>query len=141
MNIDFKLFNTYGPSLTYTADDRKTFIGHIDLVMNFKVSLKDDSDTDTKEAIIRDIKAMIENLYETGDWHSSDLIQEIMNNYETRINFIEFVGFNEFGADDQHIIKVEVEDPNTVPEFLCVRNILNPETLNLEPCINIETVI
>lgn len=141
MNIDFKLFNSYGPSLTYTADDRKTFIGHIDLVMNFKVSLKDDSDTDTKEAIIRDIKAMIEDLYETGDWHSSDLIQEIMNNYETRINFIEFVGFNDFGADDQHIIKVEVEDPNTVPEFLCVRNILNPETLNLEPCINIETVI
>ncbi|MBR6289288.1 MAG: hypothetical protein IKR19_08135 [Acholeplasmatales bacterium] len=141
MNIDFKFFNTYGPSSTYTLEDRETFIKNVDLEMRFKVSLKDESDIATKNSIIRSIKALIEDLYDTGDWHSSNLIQSIMNEYDDRINFIEFVGFNEFDADDQHIIKVEVEDPTTVPEFLCIRNILNTETLELEPCIYIETVL
>ena len=141
MNIDFKFFNTYGNSLTYTLEDRKTYINNVDLVMRFKISLKDESDVDTKDSIIKFIKAMIEDLYDIGDWHSSDLIQAVMNEYEDRINFIEFVGFNEFDADDQHIIKTEVEDPNTVPEFLCIRNIYNPETTELDPCIYIETVL
>lgn len=141
MNIDFKFFNTYGNSLTYTLEDRSTYISNVDLEMRFKVSLKDDSDTSTVDNIVKSIKVMIEDLYDTGDWHSSDLIQSIMNEYEDRINFIEFVGFNEFDADDQHIVKVEVEDPNTVPEFLCIRNILNTETNELEPCIEITTVV
>ena len=141
MNIDFKFFNTYGPSSTYTLEDRKTFIKNVDLELRFKVSLKDESDIATKNNIIKSIKGLIEDLYDTGDWHSSNLIQYIMNEYDDRINFIEFVGFNEFDADDQHIIKVEVEDPTTVPEFLCIRNILNTETQELEPCVYIETVL
>ena len=140
MNIDFKFFNTYGPSSTYTLEDKETFIGNVDLTMRFKVALRDESDIQTKEDIIKSIKAMVEDLYDTGDWHSSNLIQDIMNEYEDRIYFIEFVGFNKFDADDQHIIKVPIEDPTTVPEFLCIRNILNPETLLLDPCIDIETV-
>ena len=140
MNIDFKFFNTYGPSSTYTLEDKTTFIKNIDLTLRFKVSLKDESDVATKNNIIKSIKSQIENLYDTGDWHASNLIQSIMNEYDDRINFIEFVGFNEFGADDQHIIKIDVEDPTTVPEFICIRNILNMETQELEPCIYIETV-
>jgi hypothetical protein len=141
VTIDFKFFNTYGPSSTYTLEDRETFIKNVDLELRFKVSLKDESDIATKNDIVRFIKNMIEDLYDTGDWHSSNLIQAVMNEYDDRINFIEFVGFNEFDADDQHIIKMEVEDPTTVPEFLCIRNIMNVETLELEPCIYIETVL
>jgi len=140
INIDYKFFNTYGPSKTYTLEDLTTYIGHIDLTMNFKISLKDSSDTTTKPSIIATIKSMMEDINDIGDWHSSVLIQDIMNQYEDRINFIEFVGFNTFDADDQHIVLVENDDPTIVPEFLNVRNIMNPETYELEPCINIETV-
>ena len=63
-----------------------------------------------------------------------------MNDYEDRINFIEFLGFNTFGSDVQHIVKIDSDDPLVVPEFLCIRNIYNPETEALEPCIEIETV-
>ena len=60
--------------------------------------------------------------------------------FEDRINFIEFVGFNTFGAGDQHIINVEQEDHNIVNEFINIRNTLDPETLTLKPDIKIDIV-
>ena len=140
MNIDFKFFNTYGDSKTYTLGDKTTLIGSIDTELRFKISLKDESDITTKDSIVADIKDMIEDLNEIADWHISKLIQDIMNKYDDRINFIEFVGFNEFDADDQHIILIDPEDPTIVPEFICVRNILDEDTNTLVPSIQIETV-
>ena len=142
MNIDFRYFNTYGPSKTYTIErDTDNYIGHIDIDMRLKVSLRDESDANTIPDIKAFIKEMIEDLNDRGDWHTSDLIQAVMNRFEDRIYFIEFVGFNEFDADDQHIILKEVEDPTTVPEFINIRNRKNVESNMLEPCIDIETVI
>ena len=57
MDIDFKFFNTYGPSFTYTVDVQGTAsIGHIDMDMDFKLKLKSISDIYTKEEIIKFIK-------------------------------------------------------------------------------------
>lgn len=140
VTIDYKFYNTYGPSITYKLEDLTTSIGHIDMKLKFKISLKDNSDVSTKPNIIQSIKSMIEDLNEIDDWHFSNLIQDIMNDYEDRINFIEFLGFNTFGSDVQHIVKIDSDDPLVVPEFLCIRNIYNPETEALEPCIEIETV-
>jgi hypothetical protein len=140
LNIDFKYYNTYGPSITYTLEDGKTSIGAVDLTMRFKLSLKDDTDVTTKQDITNYIKSYIEDLYETGDLHIPNLITDIINEYKNRINYIEFVGFNLFDADDQHIVLKDVEDPTTVPEFLNIRNTKDVESGELVPYIDIKVV-
>lgn len=150
MNIDLKYFNTYGPSVTYTIDNEaKTLIGPIDITLKFKVSLPDDTDIYIVDDIKAAIKANIEDLYNTGDWHVSNLITYITNKFSDRINYFEYVGFNSdyvhdmtqgFDANYQHIIEQEMVDVHITPEFINVRNRRNPETKQIEPCIDIEIV-
>ena len=108
--------------------------------MRFKLSLKDSSDITTKDDITQSIKEYIENLNEIGDLHIPNLITDIINEQKDRIYFIEFVGFNTFNTDDQHIIKVDDENPFTVPEFINVRNIIDKESGELIPAIDIVLV-
>ena len=143
MNIDFKFFNTYGPSQTYITDkdeQGRQYIGHLDLSLRFKLSLKSTAEVDTKQNIINDIKAYIEDLYNIGDLHIPNLIAQITDDYSDRINFIEFVGYNTFDPSIQHINQLEIDDPHMVPEFLNVRNIIDPDTLELIPDIDITIV-
>jgi hypothetical protein len=140
MLVDFKFFNTYGPASSYTLEDKKTSIGSIDITMRFKLSLKDASDINTRDNIVESIKEKIEDLNDIGDLHIPNLITDIINEYNDRIYFIEFVGFNNFDADDQHIINIGDEDLLAVPEFINIRNIMNKETNELEPAIEITLV-
>lgn len=138
MNIDFKFFNTYGNSKTYRLEDKETSIGNIDISIKFKLSLKDSTDITTRNDIIKSIKSYIENLNDIGDLHIPNLITDIINEYEDRIYYIEYVGFNKFGTDDQHIIKVdEITD---VPEFINVRNVIDSSTGMIVPDIEITIV-
>lgn len=139
MNIDFKFFNTYGNSKTYKLEDKETSIGSIDLSLRFKLSLKDTTDLSTKSNIVESIKAYIENLNDIGDLHIPNLIRDIINEYEDRIYYIEFVGFNNFGPEDQHIICVETNETD-VPEFINVKNVIDPLTDQLVPDIEITIV-
>jgi hypothetical protein len=147
MDIDFKFFNTYGPSTIYCIGDKfNTMIGHVDLSMKFRLSLKGTADAITKEQIIKSIKDYIEDLYDTGNWDAPSMITQLMNEYSDRINFIEFMNFNDFWLGVQHIWKVkddngvELDDnPLVIPEFLNVRNILDSDG-NLIPSIEIEII-
>ena len=138
MNIDFKFFNTYGNSRIYKLEDKETPIGSIDISMKFKLSLKDATDITTRNEIIKSIKKYIENLNDIGDLHIPNLITDIINEYEDRIYYIEFVGFNTFGTDDQHII--QVDENVDVPEFINVRNVIDPSTGLIVPDIEITLV-
>ena len=51
ISVDFKFFNTYGPSKTYALEDQKTLIGNIDITMKFKLSIKDASDISIKDEV------------------------------------------------------------------------------------------
>lgn len=140
MDIDFKFFNTYGPSLTYSiGDKKKTMIGHVDLELKFRLCLRNNSDVYTKSEIINIIKDYIEDLYETEDWHAPNMIADITNQYSDRIKFLEFINYNDFWLGVQHITKIDVDDPHVVPEFLNIRNRYNVEG-ELEPCIDIEVL-
>ena len=140
MDIDFKFFNTYGPSRTYTIGDKEeTLIGHVDMCLKFRLSLKNSSDIYTKGEIISRIKEYIEDLYETGDWHAPNMITQITNEFSSRINFLEFMNYNDFRLGIQHIQKLDIEDPHIVPEFLNIRNRYNTDG-ELEPCIDIEVL-
>ena len=137
MDVDFKFFNTYGPSVTYSIGDDRTLIGHVDLSFKFRASIKNNADIYTKDDLVAAIKDYIEDLNETGDWHSPNMITELSNEFSSRCNFIEFMNYNDFWLGVQHITKMELDDPHIVPEFLNIRNRYDING-NLEPCIDIE---
>jgi hypothetical protein len=140
MDIDFKFFNTYGPSKIYCiGDEAETLIGHIDISINFKVSIKSTTDIYTKDDIIAFIKNYIENIDEIGDLHIPNLITDITNEYSDRINYIEYINFNDFGLGVQHIQEIENASTDAIPEFLNIRNHYN-DAGRLVPCINLEVV-
>lgn len=141
MNVDFKLINTYGPALTYTTgDDGDNAIGHIDLELSFRVSLKSLSDDSTINAIKDSIKSYIEDLYNNMDIHIPNLITYLTDLYSDKINYIQFLGFNKFDGTVQHIDEIDnIDDPSTVPEFLNIRNKIDASGTSLIPCINIIT--
>jgi hypothetical protein len=142
MDIDYKFYNTYGPSVLYTIGDKEnTLIGDVALTMNFRISLINSSDVYTKDDVIAAIKASIEDLYVLGNWHAPNLIATLMNDYQfnTRCNYIEFMNYNNFRLGVQHIIEVDNGDPHTVPEFVNIRNIVDDDG-SLIPDINVEIV-
>ena len=108
--------------------------------MRFKLSIKDASDISIKDEVANAIKNYIEDINDISDWHAPNLIRDIINEFSERIWFIEFVGFNSFDADDQHIINISEENPSIVPEFINVRNHKDKETNRLVPNIYIELV-
>ena len=127
--IDFKFFNTYGPSRTYSLDkDGKEIIDRVNLSLEFEVKLTKSADNYTKEYIIRDIKEMIEDLNNLSHLHIPNLITEITNKYRPNsIEYIEFMGFNKssknYGPGEQHLYRHEYDGStikSIVPEFLCI---------------------
>ena len=120
--IDFKLFNTYGPSRTYSLDDDGVnIIDRVNLTLNFEVKLTKASDANTKAYIIKDIKTAIEDLNDLANLHIPNLITEITNKYyPISIEYIEFLGFNDYGPGVQHLYRNEYDDITIVPEFLTV---------------------
>lgn len=132
--VDFKLFNSYGPSTIYSTDKAgENIIDRVNLTMNFEIKLVKASDVYTKDYIIRDIKKIVENLNDMSNLHIPNLITEITNTYRPNsIEYIEFLGFNEYGPGVQHLYRNEYDDVTIVPEFLNI----NTES-DMTPSINI----
>ena len=139
-DIDFKFFNTYGKSKTYTLSDG-TAIGNIDITLRFKVSIKSTNDIYTKDDILKYIKDYIENLEDIGSLHFPNLITQITNNFSDRINYIEYITFNDFPVNTgvQHILLKDELSILEVPEFINIRNHYDTAG-NLIPWINLEVV-
>lgn len=142
MGIDYKYFNTYGPSITYHLGGKsKKPLDHVDLKFKFRLSAKSDNDLTLRDEILVDIKEYIEDLYNTGDLHIPNLITYITDKYAQRINYIEYMNFNDNPLGIQHIEKYkedELDDTFIVPEFLCIRNIYDAPTDTFVPSIEIE---
>lgn len=139
--IDFKFFNTYGPSRTYTKDRAGSvgqLIDRVNLTMDFEIKLLQSSDKYTKDYILKDIKEIVEDLNDITSLHIPNLITTITNKYSESIEYIEFLGFNGYGAGVQHLYRQEynvvtgTKDVNMIPEFLTVHT-----DLNMQPDINI----
>ena len=140
--IDFKFFNTYGPSRIYTMDRwgyEKKLIDRVNLTMDFEVKLLQTSDKNTKDYILRDIKEIVEDLNDISSLHIPNLITTVTNKYRESIEYIEFLGFNGYGPGVQHIYRQEynvvtgTKDVNMVPEFLTIHT-----DLDMSPDINIK---
>lgn len=146
--IDFKLFNTYGPSKVYyiirdenkdsILNDTPEFIDSVNLRFYFRVKLVSSNDNYTKDNIVLDIKDYIEDLNDISELHIPNLISYITTKYSEQLKYFEYLGFNNYGPEIQHIYKVsDNEIPiDTAPEFLNISNILNGDG-TLSPDITI----
>jgi hypothetical protein len=143
MDIDFKYFNTYGDSKTYTIGDQEdTPLGHIDITMKFRAKLVNTNDVQTKKAIIQYIKNNIEDLNKSGqDLHIPNLVHDLMEQFKDLVVYIEFMNFNDNRLGVNHIELKEIENIHTVPEFISVRNRLNEDKTGIEPWIDLEIVL
>ena len=143
MDIDFKYFNTYGDSKTYTIGDQdETPLGNIDITMKFRAKLVNSNDVQTKKAIITYIKNNIEDLNKSGeDLHIPNLVHDLMEQFKDFVVYIEFMNFNNNRLGINHIELKEIENIHTVPEFISVRNRLNEDKSGIEPWIDLEIVL
>ena len=119
--IDFKFFNTYGPSTTYYLDSTyDKVIDRVNISVIFEVKLKKVSDDNTKNKIATEIKGIIENIDNIGSIHIPNIITQITNNYSTLIEYIEFKSIDSYGPGYQHIYRKNPDETYTVPELLSI---------------------
>ena len=120
--MDFKFFNTYGPSNLFKIDgDEKDELAPIDrtnLSLTFNVKLAPNYDTNIINNIIADVKEYIEDINEISSLHMSNLVTEITDKYRESLIFFEFADMNGYGPGKQHIYSTDMSDNLTVPEFL-----------------------
>ena len=141
MDIDFKFFNTYGYSETYTiGDHEETSIGNVALSSRWRLKLSQQSDAQTRDEILLYIKAYFENLNRDKEIHIPNLLHDIKEEFNDQIVYIEFMNYNDFRLGINHIELRYIGDPHIVPEFVNVRNDLAKDGITLKPCIEIEIV-
>lgn len=131
--IDFKLYNTYGPSKVYSLDEAGLQkVSRVNLTLNFRLKLIQSTDSYTVGYIIKDIKDILEDLNDITSLHIPNLITEITTTYRNAIEYFEFLGINDYGPGVQHLYKNEITEVGVVPEFLTVHT-----NEDLTPDINI----
>ena len=130
-----KFFNTYGKSKLFKIGHNDTYLDRVNLTLNFKVRLSEDTDTNAIDYIKKEIKDYVENLNEIRDIHMTNLTTVLTNKFSQYIKYIEFIGINEYNALYQYLQRLDLDNVDDVPEFV------NINTLdNLKPDINITLV-
>lgn len=143
MDIDFKFFNTYGYSYTYTLGDKEeTSIVHIDTTWKFRCKLANINDITTKTELNAYIKSYIEdlNMIDDKELHIPNLLHDIKEQFGDLLIYIEYMNFNGNRLGLNHIELRDIDNPHIVPEFINVRNYLT-DMNELVPNIEIEYVV
>ena len=142
--LDYKFFNTYGPSNMYhlTDDDgdaTSELIDNVALTMTFRAKFyNEDSDAEGIMSNIKDsIKSYIEKLDQLDDIHFPNITTMVETEFAEYLVYFEFVSFNIYDATNQHIVSTEnMEMLSMVPEFLHI----DTNDYTDKPYINIRIV-
>ncbi len=146
-SIDFKFFNTYGPSYLYSTDQSGTNkINKVNISLVFNISLTSNYDNNILSMIIKDIKDYIEDITKLQNIHMVNITNYITNKYSDSIEFFEFVSLNGHG-DWKHIYNNQEDDSSYyisehTPEFLNINNntIYSGNISSVEPDIIINVI-
>lgn len=134
LDIDYKFFNTYGPSNKYFLDLGDTTgeavpISRVDITLEFNLKLINNSYATIVDKIKTYVKEVIEDIDSVEDIHISNIITEVTTEYSEYITYFEFVTFNyddedgNYGPGCSHILEQEDDGKlEYTPEFLNVRN-------------------
>jgi len=120
--VDFKFFNTYGPSKRYMVDDQ-SLVDRVNLSMRFELKYVMSTDSYILDNISSFIKNYIEDINELNDLHIPNLITAVTNEFRQQLVYFKFLGFNKYDSLTQSIYRdtlndIEFKESNTVPEFL-----------------------
>ena len=132
--MDFKFFNTYGPSKYFTwdgiSDDTyANALERVNISLFFRLRLKPNYDANIITNIMDDIKEFVEDINTVEmDIHMPNLTTLIETKYKDSIVFFEFVSINGNPVDYQHIYAMHVPDGLIVPEFVCIDTYTNEDT-------------
>lgn len=138
--VDFKFYNTYGPSKLFTLDNNEQYINRVNIQLNFRVKLASAYDVYTVDYIKEYVKsAIVENLNNEDSLHIPNLITNVTNKYRESLVFFEFLGVDNYGPGVQHLYHKDVDYVEMVPEFINI-NMLYDENGSKTPDINIEVV-
>lgn len=124
--IDFKFFNTYGPSKLYNIDE-KMLLNKTNLSLTFEVKFVMASDSSLTTQISADIKEYLEDINEINDLHMPNLVTYITNKYRSQLVYFKFIDLNGYGPIRQSMYREDIDEfveATTVPEFLNVDTIL-----------------
>ena len=125
--IDFKFFNTYGPSRLYNIDNR-VMLNKTNLSLTFEVKFVLASDTFITTDISKDIKKYLEDINDINDLHMPNLITYITNKYRNQLVYFKFIDLNGYGPIRQSMYREDIDafvESTTVPEFLNVNTLTN----------------
>lgn len=142
-SIDFKFYNTYGPSNLYniTSDGSKR-LDKTNITLNFEMMIKKSADDYTKNYIIRDIQSLFEDFTGSDDKYIPQIISYINNKYENSIYYLAYKGFNKFDSNYQNFFvnsNLQEDIIDLVPEFVCLNRVSTDEEENI-PDINITVI-
>lgn len=128
--IDYKFYNTYGPSLMYNINNKEN-IDRINISLKFEIKFVSNSESVLLDEITLSIKDYIEDLNNITDLHMPNLITYITNLYRDHLVYIKFVRLNDYDSLYQSIYKSPKFTDNyfvetqTVPEFINVNTTPN----------------
>lgn len=121
--IDFKFFNTYGPSKTFKIGRKKEKLNNVNISIKMGYRPKAGSNTALAEYLVDSTKYYIENMNNIEGLHISNLIRFLSDKYKNEVEFIEFIGINDYDSTYQYIEKdsksIEID---TVPEFININS-------------------
>ena len=135
--IDYKFFNTYGPSYMYNINNQAN-IDRINLSLKFEIKFQIPSEKTFIPMIINSIKEYIEDLNYITDLHIPNLITHITNLYREHLIYIKFIKLNNYGSLYQSIYKNPTidkdyfEETQTVPEFININTISDTNLPDIE---------
>ena len=129
LGIDFKLYNTYGPSRTFKVGHENIDLDRINISLKLRMKFKYTAQDNMKDIVLTDIKSYIENINNIVDFHYSNLDQYLRNKYPNII-WIEFVGINKYSTDNQYIRR-DNRIVGQVPEFININVIDNTPDIEI----------
>lgn len=121
--MNFKFFNTYGPSRLFTLDNNTGYLDRVNISLNFRVSLQPNYDENIIQYMTDDIKTYIDQINSITDIHISNLITQITNTYKDSLTFFEFIGINDYGPSEQHLFAMPMPDRVITPELVNINTL------------------
>lgn len=130
--VNFKLFNTYGPAQNWSIENEKT-IDRVNLSLKFEVKFSTKDEIVILPEIEQVIKEYVEdfNMMDTA-LHMPNCCTYVKNLYSDSLEYIKFVGLNDYGNvlwqsiySSPKIAKDYFEETQLVPEFINVHQLAN----------------
>ena len=120
--VDFKFFNTYGPSKKYNVN-QEVYLDRVNISLKFEVKYRTLDAVDITSEITDYIKSYVEDLNYVNDLHIPNLTTNIKNKFSKQLTYFKFVGLNNYGYMYQSLYQNpenQFVDSTDVPEFINV---------------------